>query len=183
VPYLFCSATSTTQTQLSKHARNIVDKISPDKDVARLTAHTPRSLASAIPDPILYDHGQVGPCNDLIFGFSLGDYATAKGLREGEIPRIVRICIAEIDNRGLESEGIYRVSYIEGFISLYFVPDLKVGFWTTCHRTSGTRALHTLKVPHSHSPLNDNSYSTKSKKTRSPSNSPRKMIYMLFHLC
>ncbi|KAF5356100.1 hypothetical protein D9756_004035 [Leucocoprinus leucothites] len=90
-------ATSTTQTQLSKHARNIVDKVSPDKDVARLVAYTPRSLASAIPDPILYEHG-------------LGDYATAKGLHEGEIPKIVRICIAEIDKRGLESEGIYRVS-------------------------------------------------------------------------
>jgi hypothetical protein len=106
------SATSTTQTQLSKHARNIVDRISSEKDVARLMANTPRFLASAIPDPILYEHGQVGSCNDLIFGFSLGDYATAKSLREGDIPRIVRICIAEIDKRGLESEGIYRVSCI-----------------------------------------------------------------------
>ncbi|KXN81114.1 Rho GTPase-activating protein 27 [Leucoagaricus sp. SymC.cos] len=103
-------ATNTTLTQLSKHARGIVDKISSEKDTVRLVANTRRSLASAIPDPILYEHGQVGPCNDLIFGFGLGDYATAKGLREGEIPKIVRICIAEIDNRGLESEGIYRVS-------------------------------------------------------------------------
>lgn len=103
-------ATNATQTQLSVHARNNVDKISPEKDVARLVAHTPRSLASAIPDPILYEHGLVGSCNDLIFGFSLADYATAKCLREGEIPKIVRICIEEIDKRGLESEGIYRIS-------------------------------------------------------------------------
>jgi len=96
--------------QLSLHARKNVDKIFPDKDVARLVAYTPRSLASAIPDPILYEHGLVGSCNDLIFGFSLGDYATAKCLREGEIPKIVRICIEEIDKRGLEIEGIYRVA-------------------------------------------------------------------------
>ena len=103
------SATSTTQTQLSSHMRSNVEKISPEKDVAKLKTNIPRSLASAIPDPILYEHGLVGECNDLIFGFSLVDYATAKALPEGSVPKIVRICIDEIDKRGLESEGIYRV--------------------------------------------------------------------------
>ncbi|KAF8058244.1 hypothetical protein FPV67DRAFT_1565725 [Lyophyllum atratum] len=104
------TATSTTQTQLSLHARAIVDKVSPEKDVAKLKAYIPRSLASAIPEPILYQHGVVGSCNDLIFGFSLVDYATAKGLQDGDVPKIIRIGIQEIDRRGLESEGIYRVS-------------------------------------------------------------------------
>ena len=89
--------------------RSNVEKISPEKDVAKLKTNIPRSLASAIPDPILYEHGLVGECNDLIFGFSLVDYATAKALPEGSVPKIVRICIDEIDKRGLESEGIYRV--------------------------------------------------------------------------
>ncbi|KAG6866016.1 hypothetical protein C0991_009424 [Blastosporella zonata] len=40
----------------------------------------------------------------------LVDYSTAKGLQDGEVPKIIRICIQEIDRRGLESEGIYRVS-------------------------------------------------------------------------
>jgi RhoGAP domain len=75
-----------------------------------LKSNIPHALASAIPDPILYEHGLVGECNDLIFGFSLVDYATANGLSEGSIPKIVRICIEEIDKRGLENEGIYRVS-------------------------------------------------------------------------
>lgn len=80
--------------------------------MAKLKAHIPRSLASAIPDPILYQHGQVGFCNDLLFGISLVDYATAKGLQDGEVPKIIRICIREIDQRGLESEGIYRVCFV-----------------------------------------------------------------------
>ncbi|KAF9569859.1 RhoGAP-domain-containing protein [Agrocybe pediades] len=104
------TATSSTQTQLSSHMRSVIDRISVEKDLAKLKTYIPRSLASAIPDPILYEHGLVGECNDLIFGFSLVDYATAKGLQEGEIPKIIRICIEEIDKRGLESEGIYRVS-------------------------------------------------------------------------
>ncbi|KAF8167804.1 hypothetical protein B0H34DRAFT_683101 [Crassisporium funariophilum] len=104
------TATSSTQTQLSSHMRSIVDRISPEKDVAKVKPHIPRSLASAIPDPILYEHGMVGECNDLIFGISLVDYATAKGLSEGSVPKIIRICIEEINRRGLETEGIYRVS-------------------------------------------------------------------------
>lgn len=89
--------------------RSIIERISPEKDLAKLNTNIPRSLASSIPDPILYEHGAVGECNDLIFGFSLTDYATARGLPEGETPRIVRLCIEQIDKRGLESEGIYRV--------------------------------------------------------------------------
>jgi hypothetical protein len=84
-----------------------------------LKTHIPRSLASAIPDPILYEHGQVGECNDLIFGFSLVDYATAKGLPEGAVPKIIRICIEEIDKRGLEIEGIYRARFA---ICFAFIP-------------------------------------------------------------
>ncbi|SJL05827.1 uncharacterized protein ARMOST_09163 [Armillaria ostoyae] len=103
-------ATTTTQTQLSTHARSAVDRISPEKDVARVTAYIPRSLASAIPEPVLYQHGLVGECKDLIFGFSLVGYATSKSLPDGDIPKIVKMCVAEIDSRGSEAEGIYRVS-------------------------------------------------------------------------
>jgi len=46
----------------------------------------------------------------LIFGFGLQDYATTKALPEGEIPKVLRICIEEIDKRGLDAEGIYQVS-------------------------------------------------------------------------
>lgn len=104
------AATTTTQTQLSSHARGVITKVSPEKDKNRFTSHVPRSLASAIPEPILYQHGQVGECLNLVFGFSLLDYATTKNLPEGEVPKIIRVCIAEIDKRGLDMEGIYRVS-------------------------------------------------------------------------
>ena len=103
-------ATTTTQTQLSTHVRSIVERISPSKDLHVLTQAIPRSLASAIPKPVLYYNYHVGECSDLIFGVSLVDYATARGLVEGDVPKIIRICINEVDYRGLASEGIYRVS-------------------------------------------------------------------------
>jgi hypothetical protein len=104
------TATTTTQTHLSTHVRSVVDRISPSKDLHVLTQAIPRSLASAIPKPVLYWNYNVGECSDLIFGVGLVDYATARGLAEGEVPKIIRICTKEVDSRGLDSEGIYRVS-------------------------------------------------------------------------
>ncbi|KAA1468463.1 RhoGAP-domain-containing protein [Dentipellis sp. KUC8613] len=103
-------ATYTTQTQLSTHSRSMVEKISPEHDTSLLCAHIPRSLAIATPKPILYYNYQVGECRDLIFGVTMADYATARALGDSDIPKIIRLSIQEIDRRGLDSEGIYRVS-------------------------------------------------------------------------
>lgn len=103
-------ATARTQAQMSDYTRAFVDKINPEKDTTLVTVNIPRLLALATPKPLYYDNFAVGECRDLIFGVSLVDYATAKGLADGEIPKIVRLCIREIDQRGLEAEGIYRVS-------------------------------------------------------------------------
>jgi len=98
-----------TQTQLSEHARSVIKKISPEKDLSLAANQIPRSLASLVPKPILYYNYNVGECNDLIFGVSLVDYATSRGLSETEIPRIVQLCVDELNKRGLETEGVYRV--------------------------------------------------------------------------
>ena len=114
----------------------VIKNISPQRDLAKLKTNIPRSLASAIPDPILYEHGLVGECNDLIFGFTLADYATAKGLSEGDIPKILRICMEEIEKRGLETEGIYRV-YPLLCIMLLWSDRFLEGLWTPCHCADG----------------------------------------------
>ena len=89
----------------------MVEKINPEYDTALISNDIPRLIASATPKPMYYQNYHVGECRDLIFGVSLVDYATAKGLGEGEIPKIVKLCIKEIDERGLDAEGLYRVSY------------------------------------------------------------------------
>ena len=86
--------------------------ISADKDTLAVTSQTARSMALATPRPTSYYNYHVGECKDLIFGVSLVDYANAHGLPEGEIPRVVGLCIDELDKRGLETEGIYRVSRV-----------------------------------------------------------------------
>lgn len=103
-------ATALTETHLCQHARSAMEKISPDRDTSLLAVRIPRLLITAAPRPQYYHNYHVGECRDLIFGVSLVDYATAKGLADGEIPKIMRICIDEIEKRGLDAEGIYRVS-------------------------------------------------------------------------
>jgi len=91
-----------------------------------------QSLASSIPTPILYHNFYVGECKDLIFGFSLQDYATSRDLPEGEIPKIVRICIEEVDKRGLDAEGVYRVSTSLNVVSFTPVLTRRPGARQSC---------------------------------------------------
>jgi hypothetical protein len=137
---MFClrstsSATTTTQTHLSEHVREYIERISPAVDVGAVTQRISRAIASAVPAPVLYHNYVVGECNDLIFGVSLGDYAHARNLPDGEIPKIVRLCIAEVDARGLECEGIYRVTSYLSFKACYVFLILSIGFWAPCDST------------------------------------------------
>lgn len=103
------SATAATQSQLCNHALRTVERISPERDAMTIASHIPRLLSAAAPKPVYYYNYTVGECRDLIFGVTLVDYATSRGLPEGEIPKIIRICLKEIDERGINTEGIYRV--------------------------------------------------------------------------
>lgn len=115
----------------------MVDKISPHKDTAFISSYIPKLLAASIPKPINYYNYNVGECKDLIFGVSLVDYATARGISDGEIPKIVRICIQEIELRGMDAEGIYRVSSILS-INTDNTNQVITGIWKTCSCPRGT---------------------------------------------
>jgi hypothetical protein len=96
-----------------------------------LSASLRRSLALSIPPAILYYNYHVGECQDLIFGVSLADYATARG-SENDVPKVLRICIDEIDKRGLDAEGIYRVSPSRAHLKTNTFLLRIVGFWSAC---------------------------------------------------
>lgn len=112
------SVASTAQGEFCQVAMEKVDLISPERDTLLISARIPRLLNNATPKPVYYFNFAVGECPDLIFGVSLVDYATSRGLPDGEIPKIVKLCIKEIEDRGLNMEGIYRVRrHIENITS------------------------------------------------------------------
>lgn len=108
----FQSATNATNSQLSNTLVDIVDEIDPLHDLQHLRQLTASTLTQAIPKKILYYNYQVGECMDMLFGVSLVDYASSRGLKDGELPKIVSLCIADVETRGLRNEGIYRVSLL-----------------------------------------------------------------------
>jgi hypothetical protein len=121
------SALFSTNLQLASHGAQQVEKVSTGRDMKGVRAYIAQSLQSSIPKPIVYHNFHVGECKDLIFSFSLQDYATARDLPEGEIPKIVRICIEEVDRRGLDVEGIYRVSPSRRIVSFTLVLTKRLG--------------------------------------------------------
>ncbi|KAI1795531.1 RhoGAP-domain-containing protein [Ganoderma leucocontextum] len=98
-----------TQIQLCENGRRTVNKIVPERDGAAMAAKVPGMLFPIIPTPKYYFNYFIGECRDLMFGVSLVDYAARDPL-EGDKPKIIRVCIEDIDQRGLEAEGIYWVS-------------------------------------------------------------------------
>lgn len=108
------SATIATQLQLSKLMRSVMSDIDPRRDASNFANAVPRYLRSSYNPPrTLYANYKLGECRDIMFGVGLADYAGAKGLVDGQIPKIVMICIQEVEKRGMNSEGIYRVSVLE----------------------------------------------------------------------
>lgn len=117
------SAVGETQSKLCQYCQAMVDKIDPERDSAGITDHASGLLSETYPSPTFYYNYTVGECKDLIFGTSLVDYATDRGSLEGDIPKIVRLCIDDIDRRGLEAEGIYWVSeFLLASFSMFRLP-------------------------------------------------------------
>jgi len=54
----------------------------------------------------------------MLFGVSLVDYVSSRALKDGELPKIVALCIAEVEARGLKTEGIYRESLLMSPINI-----------------------------------------------------------------
>lgn len=71
-----------------------------------------RGASSGQIPPTLYENFYVGPCRSLIFGVSLNDYdyQRGEGRLHGTPPGVIAKCIAELDKRALEVEGIHRIS-------------------------------------------------------------------------
>ncbi|WOO83507.1 Glucosamine 6-phosphate N-acetyltransferase 1 [Vanrija pseudolonga] len=102
-------ATSFTLAQATEVITKSINEIHPDADSMRYRSRLPKVQRNA---PILYSNFYVGPCRSLIFGVSLTDYdfARGEGGDHGSPPLIVEKSIAWIDERGLDAEGIYRIS-------------------------------------------------------------------------
>ncbi|WVQ93286.1 hypothetical protein IAU59_000353 [Kwoniella sp. CBS 9459] len=103
--------TAATNAQATEVARIAIEGINTEQDIMLFRARL-RAINSMPTPPIPYENFYVGPCRSLIFGVSLTDYdfTRGEGSDHGRPPTIIEKAIQAIDERGLDSEGIYRVS-------------------------------------------------------------------------
>ena len=86
--------------------RTEVEKALVGTDMSDLRASFRRALSFSIPPPTLYRNNRPGAHSDLIFGVPLVDVET----NEDNVPKVMRMCIEEVEKRGLDTKGIYLVS-------------------------------------------------------------------------
>ncbi|KIR50982.1 glucosamine 6-phosphate N-acetyltransferase [Cryptococcus gattii Ru294] len=105
-------STAMTSAQATEVARTAIDTIDADHDMMLFRKRLLAATSNTTKMPVPYENFYVGPCRSLIFGVSLTDYDFARGdgNDHGSPPMIIEKCIAAIDARGLEAEGIYRVN-------------------------------------------------------------------------
>ena len=79
-----------------------------DTSESDLRASFRRSLSFSIPNPTFYRNYRPGVHLDsgLIFGVPLVDVET----NQDDVPKVMRVCIEEVEKRGLDANGIYSVS-------------------------------------------------------------------------
>ncbi|KAH9059288.1 Rho GTPase activation protein [Lactarius vividus] len=89
--------------KLATSTRAQVEKAVTGTDASDLRASFRRTLSFAIPPPTLYRNYRPGAYSDLIFGVPLVDVET----NEDNVPKVMKMCIEEVEKRGLVTNKIY----------------------------------------------------------------------------
>jgi hypothetical protein len=90
---------------LAKGTRADVEQALRGIDSSDLKASLHRALSFSIPPPTVYCNGS-DAYSELIFGIPLVDLTTD----QDKIPNVMRMCIEEVEKRGLNTKRIYSVS-------------------------------------------------------------------------
>ncbi|KAH9165434.1 hypothetical protein EDB89DRAFT_2233423 [Lactarius sanguifluus] len=100
--------TCTKHDELAMSTKAEVENAFAGTDTSDLRGSFRRALSFSIPPRTLYHSYRPGGNSDLIFGVPLVDVET----NEDNVPKVMRICIEEVEKRGLNTKGIYSVSSI-----------------------------------------------------------------------
>jgi hypothetical protein len=76
------------------------------RDTSDLRASLHRAHSHSIPPPALYRNYRPGAGSKLIFGVPLVELETDPD----NVPKVMRMCMEEVEKRDLNSRGIYWVS-------------------------------------------------------------------------
>ena len=101
---MVCSSAHAKCDNLGKCTREEVKEALAGTDASGLKASFGRALSFAIPPLTLYSNYRPA-YSDLIFGVPLVNFAT----NHGDVPKAIRMCMEEVEKRGLDTHKIYSV--------------------------------------------------------------------------
>jgi hypothetical protein len=101
-----CSTARTKCNDLAMNARARVKKVFAGTDTSGLRASFGHAFSLSVPPLTLYCNARPEPYSDLIFGVPLLNSATSQDY----VPKVIRMCIEEVEKRGLDTHKIYSVS-------------------------------------------------------------------------
>lgn len=103
-----CSSACEKYDVLAKSTGAEVEKFLAQRDTSNLRASFRRALSFSIPPPSLYRNPRPGVFSHLIFGVPLADLETDD--LDNNVPKVIKTCIEDLENRALDTRGIYSVS-------------------------------------------------------------------------
>jgi len=95
--------TCAKQAHLAMSTKAKAEKVLDTTDKSYLRASFRQALSFSIPPLTLYRNDRHGGYSHLIFGVPLVDHATS----EGNVPKVMTMCMEEIEKRGLNINGLY----------------------------------------------------------------------------
>jgi hypothetical protein len=103
-----CSTACAKYDNLAMSTRTEVEKALAGTDTSDLRAYFHRAHSFSIPPPALYRSFRPSTLaySDMTFGVPLVDVES----HEDHVPKVMRMCMEEVEKRGLDIEGIYTVS-------------------------------------------------------------------------
>ncbi|KAH9165433.1 hypothetical protein EDB89DRAFT_2076851 [Lactarius sanguifluus] len=98
--------TCTTHHDLAMSTKAEVEEALAGTDTSDLRTSFRRELSHSIPPPIFYrNYYRPGAYSDPVFGVPLVEVET----NEDKVPKVMRMCIEEVEKRGLNTNGIYSL--------------------------------------------------------------------------
>ena len=103
-----CSKACAKNNDIAKRAGAKVQNALVATDRSDLKVSFRQALSFSIPPLTLYRNYRPGGYSILIFGVPLVDL----GMNEEKVPKVMKMCIEEVEKRGLHIEKIYMVSLL-----------------------------------------------------------------------
>jgi hypothetical protein len=112
-----CSTASEKYYNFAMKNKAVVKNALAGRDVSDLRASFRQALSFSIPPFTLYhNYSPPGAYSELIFGVPLVDLETT----QGNVPKVMRMCIEEVEKRGLKTKNIYLVSFSKRALRFVF---------------------------------------------------------------